>query len=110
MRSIVRGLPALIVTPRFAAQTELKIARLGDEIVVFHPTSWFSHVLNPAAAAVLDFVSESARSRDEIESLLFDLLDEDARASCAQHADRVIEDLSIIGLIHELPGEPLANR
>lgn len=103
-------MPALIVTPRFTAQTALKIARLGDDIVVFHPTSWFSHVLNPAAAAVLDFVSESARSRDEIESLLFDLLDADARASCGQHADRVIEDLSIIGLIHELPEEPLANR
>ena len=86
---------------RFAAREKIRVVHLDDEVVVFHPRTWASHVLNASAAAVLEFVSERPRGRDEIEALLARLLDPSEQPLLSSHVDAVIENLRIIDLLHE---------
>lgn len=89
------------MTVQFSACAGLRIVHLDDESVVFHPKTWSSHLLNASAAAVLEFVIERSRSRDEIETLLARLLDPAEQPSLLRHVDGVIENLRLIDLIHE---------
>ena len=70
-----------------------------DELVVFNPLSWDVHVLNPAAAAIYEFLVEGPASRPEVESLLGELLVEGERGAAAAHAETVIGDLKSLGLL-----------
>ena len=70
-----------------------------DELVVFNPLSWDVHVLNPAAAAVYEFLLEASAGRAEIESLLEELLVDSERGAAAEHAQSVIGDLKSLGLL-----------
>ena len=72
-----------------------------DELVVFNPLSWDVHVLNPAAAAVYEFLLEAPANRLEIESLLSELLVENERGAAAEHAESVIGDLKSLGLLSD---------
>jgi PqqD family protein of HPr-rel-A system len=93
----------------YGARPGIRFVRLDDDAVVFNPRTWFSHVLNPSAAMVLEFLMERPRSREEIEGFLSELLGPGERQVVAVHVDRVVDDLIMIDLIHELPDES-ANR
>ena len=94
-------MPAAENERRFAAQPGLRIVQLDDEVVVFHPLSWASHVLNAAASAVLEAAAAQPRSRTEVRSLLAELLDPAELVSLDLHVDNVIESLRMTALIHE---------
>ena len=84
---------------RYAAARGLRLREFDDGVVVFDPRSWDAHLLNPAAAAVLDIcIAEPASARD-IEVFLADALTGDSRADAAEHAARVLGELSQLGLI-----------
>jgi len=90
------------VESRLTARANIRLVALGDEAVVFHPSSWSSHVLNAAAAAVLEFILERPRTRQEIAALLQELLNAAEQPSLQKHVESVIGDLCIIDLIHEV--------
>ncbi|MCS7100454.1 MAG: HPr-rel-A system PqqD family peptide chaperone [Burkholderiaceae bacterium] len=79
-----------------------------DEVVVFEPLSWDAHVLNAAAAAVLEFLQQAPRTELEVAALLSDLLCEEERAAAAEYARQLLSDLSQLSLVRALDGDGLA--
>jgi PqqD family protein of HPr-rel-A system len=57
---------------RVAAHPDLRILRFDDESVVFNPFLWHTHLLNPAAALILDALEEGAASAAELAAALSD--------------------------------------
>jgi len=70
-----------------------------DEVVVFNPLSWEVHILNPAAAAVYEFLAEAPRTLEQIEALLSELLVEAERSEARKHAERIVSDLTSLTLV-----------
>ncbi len=95
---------------RFIAIRGFKAVDFGDEFVVFNPRSWDAHLLNPAAQLTLELLSQAPCGLPEIAAALSDVLDPDARALAREHANRVLADLRLVGLIEDLEEEPLARR
>jgi PqqD family protein of HPr-rel-A system len=83
----------------YRAAPALRICDFDDETVVFNPLSWETHVLNPAAAAVLELLQEAPRSLDDVEAFLAEALDPDEACAAHDHAQRVLEELSELRLI-----------
>jgi len=77
------------------------IVPLEDEAVVFNPTSWETHVLNPAASLVLARAQSGECAVADIEQLLCDVLDQGERLRAGEHAERVLRELVSLRLIVE---------
>lgn len=87
------------MNPRFAAVPGIRSFDFGDEWVVFNPLSWDAHLLNPAAAVVLDLLDGEALDADAIAATLREVLVESEQAAAAEHAQRLIGDLLGLGLV-----------
>ena len=87
----------------FTAVDSLRFRRFDDEAIVFDPLSWDAHLLNPAAAAVLELLLESPRSEADVVAFLGEMLQPDEQAGAAAHAMKLIQDLQSLGLVHSLP-------
>ena len=57
---------------RVAAHPDLRILRFDDESVVFNPFLWHTHLLNPAAALILDALEEGPATAAELAAGLTD--------------------------------------
>jgi PqqD family protein of HPr-rel-A system len=57
---------------RVAAHPDLRILRFDDESVVFNPFLWHTHLLNPAAALILDALEEGPATAAELAGGLSD--------------------------------------
>ena len=57
---------------RVAAHPDLRILRFDDESVVFNPFLWHTHLLNPAAALILDALEEGPATAAELAAALSD--------------------------------------
>lgn len=85
---------------RFAALDALLLREFEDGVVVFDPLSWDAHLLNPAAASVLEMCMRSPASPLEIASFLADALNDQDRVDAHVHAMRLLRDLSELGLVN----------
>lgn len=83
----------------YAATSGLRLREFGDGVLVFQPVSWEVHILNPAAAAVLQACQDGPRSAESVAELLGQLIDEsDVKALRLQSADLLVE-LEQLGLL-----------
>ena len=99
-----------MIEPTFAVAPGLRVAWLDDDAIVFNPFSWETHLLNPAAALVLDFASTGPCSEAGIVEVLAEALDEGERGRAAGHAHRVLEQLLGLRLLAEVPPDSDAGR
>jgi PqqD family protein of HPr-rel-A system len=95
---------------RYRAEPGIRLLDFDDEFVVFNPLSWDAHLLNEAAAAVLELLVESPRTADEIAAFLREALADAERAAADAHAQRLIEELSRLALVHAGDEETLGHR
>jgi len=93
---------------RFAAIRGLRLRHFEDEAVVFDPLSWDAHLLNPAAAAVLEMLLEAPCSEAEVFAFLAEVLQPSEQPEAATHGKRLLDHLRSLGLIQ--PPTPNAGR
>ena len=84
---------------RLVAVEGLLTRRFDDESVIFSPLSWDAHLLNPAAAAVLELLQEKPRSETEVIEFLAEVLRSEERPRAADHSKQLIRELLSLGLI-----------
>lgn len=87
---------------RYAAATGIRTLDFGEEWVVFNPLSWDAHLLNAAAAIVLDLLGAEAQTEAEIAAYLRDVLVDAEQAAAPAHAHRLIGELVQLGLVHRV--------
>jgi len=98
------------MTLRYAAVAGIRAFDFGDERVVFNPLSWDAHLLNPAAAAVLDLLADGAQDMDGVENYLRELLLDTERDEATAHARRLVDELAQLGIVRPLAVDAAANR
>jgi PqqD family protein of HPr-rel-A system len=96
------------MSDRFIATDGIRILKFGNESIVFNPTSWDAHLLNAAAAVVLEVLAQGPRSIGDISSLLSEALLEAERGDAFEHAQRLLHEFEQLGLVRRLKGEALA--
>ena len=94
----------------YVAAPDLRVVPLDDEAVVFNPFSWETHVLNPAAALVLDIAADAPCSAADIAEVFAEVLDDDERPRAAEHAHSVLAQLLGLRLLTERPLDADAGR
>ncbi|MCX8113647.1 MAG: HPr-rel-A system PqqD family peptide chaperone [Burkholderiaceae bacterium] len=82
----------------------------GDEFVVFNPLSWDAHLLNAAAAAVLDLLAEAPHTETDVAAFLQETLLDSEREAAPEHARQLLEELIRLGLVRTVDEEPVAHR
>jgi PqqD family protein of HPr-rel-A system len=93
-----------VIDPPYELAPAVRVVLLDDEAVVFNPFSWETHVLNAAAALVLERIVAGPCHASEVEALLAEALDPSERAQAASHAERLLHDLGSLRLIKRCPG------
>lgn len=84
---------------RIRQAERLRAVLLDDELVVFNPTTWETHILNAAAAVVLDALAEHPRTEREIADLLRDGIAEPDACRAAEWATDLLRQLESLSLI-----------
>jgi PqqD family protein of HPr-rel-A system len=87
--------------PRFVPVASIRRIDFDGEVVLFNPLSWETHLLNEAAAAVLDLLHDAPCGTDDVSEFLAGVLEQSERQSCHEHASAVLRDLASLGLIRE---------
>jgi PqqD family protein of HPr-rel-A system len=98
------------MTLRYTAIEGIRAFDFGDECIVFNPLSWDAHLLNAAAAAVLELLAGGAQTPDEVEAYLRDLLVESEQPGAAEHSRRLLDELAQLGLVHSLATDAATDR
>jgi PqqD family protein of HPr-rel-A system len=81
------------------ARADTRIDMLGDDAVVFNPSSWETHLLNPAAAAILLAIARAPKTDAELADLLGRLLRDGDRSAAQHHAQATVGQLGSLGLV-----------
>ena len=76
---------------------------LDDEAIVFNPFSWETHLLNPAAAIVLESAVSAPCTEAGIRDILVEVLGEQDRPRAAEHARSLLGELIKARLLVEQP-------
>ena len=82
---------------RVATHSDLRILRFDDESIVFNPFLWHTHLLNAAAALVLDALSESPATADELAAALTNEAGEPAIP--VEQVGTLLQDLAALRLV-----------
>ena len=82
----------------------------GDEWIVFNPLSWDAHLLNAAAAAVLEQLSAQPQTEAEVTDYLRDLMIDAERAHALAYARRLIGELTQLGLVRRFASDASHDR
>lgn len=88
--------------PSYAIAKGVRLCLLDDEAIVFNPFSWETHLLTPAAAIVLESVASMPCTEDGVRDMLGEVLDEQERPRAAEHAHRLLRELTDLRLLVEL--------
>ena len=94
----------------FELAAGVRFFRLDDDAIVFNPFSWETHLLNPAAALVLDLAAVEPCTEAGIQDVLEEVLTEDERPRAGEHAKRLLEELVSMRLLVERSLETHAGR
>jgi PqqD family protein of HPr-rel-A system len=86
---------ALAVSPGVVIRT------FDDDAVVFNPFSWETHLLNPAAALVLELVAAGVCTEHSVCDALLEVLEETERPRAAEHARNLLNELVSLRLLVE---------
>lgn len=85
---------------RLAAIDRARMARYGDELIVFNPLSWQTHYFNASAARVLNALLQGPRGTSE----LIDAMGLDADAQTQERVlSELLGDLQLKGLVGVQP-------
>jgi PqqD family protein of HPr-rel-A system len=95
---------------RYSAAAGVRVLDFGDEFVVFNPLSWDAHLLNTAAAAVLDLLAEAPHTEADVAAFLREALRDEERDAADQHARQLLLELARLGLVQSVDGGPRADR
>lgn len=88
----------------------MRLVDFDGDAVAFNPFSWETHLLNPAAALVLDMAAAGPCTEADVAQVLADVLDESERPRAADHAQRLLRELIGLRLLDECGVEPGAGR
>jgi PqqD family protein of HPr-rel-A system len=94
---------------RYALSPDVRIRRLDDDAIVFNPHSWETHLLNPAAALVLELSGSDDCTVASVADILAEVLDDAERPRAAEHARQLLNELVGLRLLVELAAEPDAG-
>lgn len=90
---------------RVAAHPDLRILRFDDESVVFNPFLWHTHLLNAAAALILDALEDGPATASEVAAAMAD--ETGAPAIPADQVEQLLNELAGLALVEpETPGTP----
>ena len=95
---------------RYALAPEVRLRRVDDDAVVFNPFSWETHLLNPAAALVLEQSALGDCTETGVAEVLAEVLDESERPHAEQHARQLLDELVSLRLLVETTARPDARR
>jgi len=90
-----------MLAPRYALSPGVRIQRLDDDAIVFNPFSWETHLLNPAAALVLEYAGSGDCTETGVVELLAEVLDDTERPHAGQHARQLLDELVNLRLLVE---------
>ena len=99
-----------LTSRRYAVAADVRLRILDDEAIVFNPFSWETHLLNPAAALVLEMASSGACTEGDMGDVLAEVLEEHERPRAAEHAKVLVQELLTLRLLIEQPPESDAGR
>jgi PqqD family protein of HPr-rel-A system len=85
------------------------VLAFDDESVIFNPVSWDAHLLNAAAAVVLEFL-DRPHAIGEIEQLLRAALLEEQQADASAHARQLLQQFEQLGLVCRVKEQTFAPR
>lgn len=88
---------------RVATHRDLRILRFDDESVVFNPFLWHTHLLNAAAALILDALEEAPATAAELAAAMVD--EAGVPAVPVVEIDRVLGELERLALVEPVPAE-----
>ena len=88
---------------RVAAHPDLRILRFDDESVVFNPFLWHTHLLNAAAALILDALEDGPATAGEIAAAMTD--ESGAPALPADQVEQLLNELAGLALVEPVPAE-----
>lgn len=83
----------------YALVDGVKMVVLDDEVIVFNPFSWETHLFNPAASIAVELAAAGALSATSLIHELEQALHADERHSAATYAARLIEELQSLRLL-----------
>jgi PqqD family protein of HPr-rel-A system len=86
---------------RVAAHPDLRILRFDDESVVFNPFLWHTHLLNAAAAMILDVLEDAPATAQELAAAFVD--ESGTPAVPIEQVERLLDELAGLALV-----EPVA--
>ncbi len=88
---------------RVAPHPEFRILRFDDESVVFNPFLWHTHLLNAAAALILDALEDGPATAAEIAAAMTD--ESGAPAIPPGEVEQLLADLARLALVEAVPPE-----
>jgi len=88
------------------APSATRLETVGRHLIVFDESSWDTHVLNEAAAALLLSIAETPRTLDDVAALLAEWLTDSERPLAAAHARATVDQLRSLGLIVAAGSQP----
>lgn len=94
----------------YALAPGVRVLTLDGDAVVFNPFSWETHVLNAAAALVLDLASERSCTLAGVGDMFAELLSAEEQPRAEEHARRLLGELVSLRLLVESPPKPDAGR
>jgi PqqD family protein of HPr-rel-A system len=95
---------------QYAAAPGVRMLDFGDEWIVFNPLSWDAHLLNAAAAVVLEQLSAQPQTEAEVADYLRDLLMDAERAHALTSARRLLGELVQLGLVRLVAADATHDR
>jgi PqqD family protein of HPr-rel-A system len=95
---------------QYAAAPGVRMLDFGDEWIVFNPLSWDAHLLNAAAAVVLEQLSAQAQTESEVADYLRDLVTDAERAHALTYARRLIGELMQLRLVRLVAADATHHR
>jgi PqqD family protein of HPr-rel-A system len=95
---------------RYEVVAGLRIASFEDELVVFNPTSWETHVLRPAASLLLEAALSAPCTESQFLAVLEQALDDEDRPQATEHARRLLAELLQLRLLRQPPADADADR
>jgi PqqD family protein of HPr-rel-A system len=95
---------------RYALSADVRIRRLDDDAIVFNPFSWETHLLNPAAALVLELSASDDCTVASVTEVLAEVLDDAERLRAAEHARQLLNELVGMRLLVEIAAGPDAGQ
>jgi PqqD family protein of HPr-rel-A system len=78
---------------------QLLYEQFDDEIALFDPISWDTHILTPAGAAIFSELVLGPRSTAELQALFFDAADDPDAVELGPYFEQALDSLCAAGLV-----------